>query len=130
MRVRTFKPQFAPLVESGVKRQTIRPTPKRIPKVGDHESWREWTGKPYRSPQRELARVELTGVESFKLEETPYEILVSLPDRPLKGGLIPIDEWNSFAKADGFNSMSDMVFWFESTHGLPFTGILILAKDL
>ena len=43
MRVRMFKPQFAPLVKAGTKRQTIRPVPKRLPQPGDLESWREWT---------------------------------------------------------------------------------------
>lgn len=47
--VRMFKPQFAPLVESGKKLQTVRPTPKRMPKPGDKISLREWTGLPYRS---------------------------------------------------------------------------------
>ena len=43
MRVRMFKPQFAPLVKAGTKRQTIRPVPKRLPQPGYLESWREWT---------------------------------------------------------------------------------------
>ncbi len=125
-----FKPQFAPMVKSGAKRQTIRPVPKRMPKVGDHESWREWTGKPYRSGQRELAKIELISVERIQFDETPRELLVSLPDRPLKGALMPIDEWNDFAKADGFGSMFEMAQWFECEHGLPFNGILIKAKNL
>ena len=129
MRVRTFKPQFAPLVKSGVKRQTIRPIPKRMPKVGDKESWRQWSGLPYRSPQIELARVEIVGVERIKFEETGREFLVSLPDRPPREALMPIDEWTDFAKADGFKGMRDMAIWFEQNHGLPFEGIVIRAKD-
>jgi hypothetical protein len=126
-----FKPQFAPLVAAGTKRQTIRPVPKRpqdIPKVGDVESWREWLGKPYRSKQRELAVIEIVLVERLELEETPHEILISLPDRPLRGALLPIEQWNSFAQADGFGSMKELIFWFEKEHGLPFEGIVIGAK--
>jgi len=41
MIVRLFKPQFAPKVASGEKRQTVRPTPKRIPYLGDRISLRE-----------------------------------------------------------------------------------------
>ena len=44
MIVKLFKPQFSPLVESGLKLQTVRPTPKRMPKPGDRISLREWTG--------------------------------------------------------------------------------------
>ena len=84
MRVRTFKPQFAPLVKAGTKRQTIRPMPKRerdIPKEGDLESWREWTGKPYRSKQRELCQVRLILVCVVNLYETSqptFQILDSV----------------------------------------------------
>src|SRR5262245_11304591 len=37
--VRMFKPQFAPMVESGQKCQTVRPTPKRIPHPGDRSAY-------------------------------------------------------------------------------------------
>lgn len=125
-----FKPQFEPLVESGAKRQTIRPTPKRMPKAGDMESWRAWSGKPYRSKTRELAQVKIVSVERFILEETEKEILASLLDRPLKGGLLKLEEWNAIGIADGFKSFSELVFWFEKEHGLPFEGILIKTETL
>jgi hypothetical protein len=32
---------------------------------------------------------------------------------------------NEFAIADGFNNWQELVEFFESTHGLPFTGVLI-----
>jgi hypothetical protein len=122
-----FKPQFAPLVKSGVKRQTIRPFPKRMPKVGDKESWRQWSGLPYRSPQVELARVELTRIKTISLV------------RPAQNGSIPIAYYEhqslsdaellELCKRDGFSSTEEMFVWFEKTHGLPFTGILIQAKD-
>lgn len=49
-----FKARFTELVASGAKRQTIRPTPKRMPKPGDWISLRCWTGRPYWSKQRVL----------------------------------------------------------------------------
>ena len=131
MRVRMFMPQFASLVKSGAKRQTIRPTPKRkcdMPKAGDLESWRAWSDKPYRSKQVELTQVEIVSVERIRFEQSTNEFLVSLLDRPLRGALMPIEDWSAFAKADGFESMFDMSVWFERTHGLPFEGILIKAK--
>ena len=123
-----FKPQFAGLVKSGAKRQTIRPTPKRMPKVGDRESWRQWSGLPYRSPQIELAQVEIVSVERIRMEETGHEFLLSLLDRPLRGALLPIDHWNDFAVEDGFKSMLEMLNWFSDTHGFPFEGLIIKAK--
>lgn len=123
MRVRLFKPQFAPLVLNGTKRQTIRPTPKRLPKVGDCESWREWTGKPYRSKQRKLATVRITAVEPI----TITVMGISVGQNP-ENVLTMAQEWE-IAKADGFNTLKDFVEWFNFTHGLPFTGILIKAID-
>ena len=130
MRVRMFKPQFAPLVKSGAKRQTIRPTPKRMPKVGDMESWREWTSKPYRSPQVELAQVEITNVETITIDETADSFYLNLPHRPLRGAFMNSSEWKAFAKADGFECILELIQWFKKTHDLPFSGIVIQAKDL
>lgn len=116
-----FKCQFAAKVKSGEKRQTVRPIPKRIPVIGQHESWREWTGLPYRSKQRELAQVEITGVREITITQRQIVIVTrSLSDQ---------EEW-AFAKADGFNTPKDLYEWFNFTHRLPFTGILILAQDL
>jgi hypothetical protein len=117
-----FKPMFAPLVRSGAKRQTIRPVPKRMPKVGDHESWREWSGKAYRSKQNELAQVEVTSVEPIAIGEAGT---MKIDGRPVER----VAQWE-LAKADGFNTPKDMAEWFAVQHGLPFAGILIRAKDL
>lgn len=115
--VRMFKPQFAPLVEAGMKLQTVRPRPKRMPKPGDKISLREWTGKPYRSKQRVLKESTITKVESVKftrLHRVQFE----------DGILSCEDEW-AFAKADGFESPAAMFAWFEANHGLPFEGVVI-----
>ena len=124
MRVRMFKPQFAPLVLNGSKRQTIRPMPVSLPKVGSIESWRQWSGLPYRSKQRELAKVRITAVEKIMITEEGICVGNELP-RVLK----MTEEWE-MAKADGFNTLKDFVEWFNFTHGLPFTGILIKAEDI
>lgn len=120
MRVRMFKPQFAPLVEAGNKRQTIRPWPKRMPKTGDVESWREWTGKPYRSKQRELAQVKLMEVSPITLTR----------DGCMVGGiaLSALGE-AKLAADDGFKSFRQMQDWFDLTHGLPFNGVLVAGED-
>ena len=118
--VRMFKPQFATLVEAGTKRQTIRPVPKRTPKAGDIESWREWTGAPYRSKTRELAVVKLVSV---------YPVTVGWETMDIDGRTLTLGEEKALAERDGFKSPTEMRHWFKMIHGLPFTGILIRAED-
>lgn len=114
MIVKMFKPAFSDAVRSGAKKQTVRPIPKRMPKVGTPISLREWTGAPYRSPQRGLRESTITAVHMIEIR--PGSINVDL--KP-----VARDE---FAKADGFEDFSRMRDWFTETHGaLPFTGILI-----
>ena len=118
--VRVFKPQFASLVESGVKCQTVRPTPKRLPKPGDRISLRMWTGKPYRSKQRVLREAEISAVEKITLCDTGRELLVGIGNKSLTP-----EELNAFAAADGFKNGLELFSWFEATHGLPFEGVVI-----
>lgn len=127
-----FKPQFAPLVKAGTKRQTIRPMPKRMPKAGDVESWRQWSALPYRSPQIELAQVKLTEVQSIVIHRDGIETCPGTLRVTFFG------EWSAarrdFLKAtallDGFEGWEQMRDWFKKEHGLPFEGILIRAEDL
>ncbi len=112
-----FKPRFASLVEARIKRQTVRPTPKRMPKAGDSQSNREWTGKPYRSKQRVLCEAIVISCEQVTVD---YVSLI-LPTGPITER----PQLDAFAKADGFQDWSDLVAWFAQEHGLPFSGILI-----
>lgn len=114
--VRTFQPRFARLVEKGLKRQTIRKTPKRMPKVGDTFDAREWAGSPYRSKQRKIQ-------ESPIREVSVVEILTK--SIKLNGRLIPVSEHHFFANDDGFSSIYEMRDWFRENHTLPFKGVLI-----
>ena len=115
--VRMFKPQFAPLVESGEKRQTVRPIPKRIPIEGQPISLRAWTGLPYRSKQRVLREATIKEVRTVLIETD----CVTLYDR--EAGYAP--ERGAFAVADGFSCWEEMRQWFEREHSLPFLGVLI-----
>jgi hypothetical protein len=119
--VRMFKPQFAPLVESGVKCQTVRPKPKRMPKAGDRISLRMWTGKPYRSKQRVLRESEIVQVQSIWFNG----VTILLDDPKGEKGLLPRAVEEAFARADGFENLKAMSDWFEANHGLPFEGIVI-----
>lgn len=117
--VRMFKPQFAPLVERGDKRQTVRPTPKRLPHHGDAISLREWTGKPYRSKQRILRTATVTGTQ--RVEIWPFSKLIAI-----NGQLLDHDEAYNFARADGFIDQWEMFDWFAAEHGADkFEGIVI-----
>ena len=119
--VRMFKPQFAALVESGEKCQTVRPTPKRMPKKGDRISLRAWTGKPYRSKQRILREATIEWVGRIMLFTEHGE------DRIMLDGLrCTAAAAERFARADGFPNSDKMFEWFtENCGALPFRGIFI-----
>ena len=123
--VRMFKPQFAPMVRAGTKLQTVRPMPKRMPKVGDHQSNREWTGKPYRSPQRVLCESMITDVQTIQITETT---LTTNGNRWSPAGVSLGME--TFAEQDGFENWASLAAWFKTTHGLPFDGIVIHWEPL
>ena len=118
MIVRMVKPQFRNLVISGQKCQTVRPWPKRMPKVGDNISLREWTGKPYRSKQRVLKEAVVT-------EVLPVTINSSIS---VDGQILDCHSATKFSRADGFDSPSDMIDWFREVHGPDFVGICIYWK--
>ena len=111
--VRLFKPQFSHVVETGKKFQTVRPTPKRMPKPGDRISLRCWTDKPYRSKQRVLREAIITRVDLCEITESNVFVSRTLRDR------------ETFALKDGFASWAELREWFRATHGLPFVGVLM-----
>jgi hypothetical protein len=122
--VRMFKPQFAAVVKSGLKRQTVRPVPKRMPAPGDRISLRMWSDKPYRSPQIILREAVIT--EVVKIQIQPGRIRLAgfsdITKHPRRSsGDQTLD---SFAMADGFESWAAMRDWFQAQHGLPFDGVL------
>ncbi len=118
--VRMFKPRFAALVASGKKRQTIRPLPKRMPKVGDILDAREWSGKAYRSPQRKLGEYTISAIHAVTIRPWNFEIAGLSLTHPRNTSLL-----DRAARADGFADFGEMFEWFEREHGLPFSGILI-----
>ena len=119
MIVKLFKPQFAGIVERGEKLQTIRPTPKRLPKIGDEVSLRTWTGKPYRSKQRILGTGIIDGIHTVRIDSD----LLVFDGRKIGSGMR-----EKFAEADGFSGWPTMEEWFRAEHGLPFQGIAIFWK--
>lgn len=127
--VRLFQPRFAPAVESGAKLHTIRPLPKRLPRSGDTISLRAWKGKSYRSKQRILREATVTSVEGIIIHADGVEFSPGTPRCYWLGegraGTRDIFAWN-----DGFRDWLDMKTWFQATHRLPFTGIIIYWSPL
>ena len=113
-----YRPQFAPLVESGDKRQTIRAFRKRLIKPGDRLY--HYTG--LRTKQcRKLLESDCATTDRIKIYKNGnVHINATLLYESVKECL---------AFDDGFrregHEWEDMLAFFERTHGLPFTGQLI-----
>ena len=109
----SFKSQFAGLVQTGKKTQSIRAPRKRPFKVGDTL----YLFTAMRTKQcRQIGEGEVTEIKQVRI----------------KGGFIWVDERGltfaeatAFAIADGFPGVSSLIHWFREQHGLPFTGALI-----
>lgn len=111
-----FQPQFEPLIVSGRKPHTIRPKRKIPLKVGQPLSLRVWTGKPYRSPQREFHTANVQKV---------HPVTIDREDIIVAGEAMSPEAQDAFAWHDGFENAAALRDWFLKTHGLPFTGELI-----
>jgi hypothetical protein len=123
MKVMMFQGRFEALIAEGRKLQTIRPFRRNPLKVGEELSLRVWTGKPYRSPQREIAQVVVARVRIVQIEAD--RVSVWIPE-----GWRPIPFPREFAKSDGFGSWEELAAWFAEAHGLPFEGTLIEWRAL
>ena len=113
-----YKKQFAPLVESGEKRQTIRAWRKRPFVKGDRLY--HYQGLRTRSCRKLL--------ENTCAGESPIYIN-ELEDVAVGGrGLLCAAEKAELARADGFRGQDPwaaMFEFFKSEHGLPFSGQLV-----
>lgn len=112
-----FKSQFAPLIETGHKTQTIRSIGKRRPPVPGEEL-QLYTGQRTKYCRKLLSPDPLC--LSVTLILIHYELGIKLDDRWLTR-----DECEALAVADGFDSYSAFFRFFKDTHGLPFKGVLI-----
>lgn len=109
------------MVTEGTKPHTIRPKRKRPIKVGDKLSLRKWSGSAYRSKQivlRESSCVRVSDFMIFKPRNASPSILIDGLAQNARAAEV-------LAFNDGFSSSTEMLAWFEQTHGLPFRGDLI-----
>ena len=110
-----FKTQFAPLVESGKKKQTIRQVRKHPIKVGD--TLYLYTGM--RTKQcRKLREVICTKISEIT-------ILASTLDAYMNGKYLRYSGFNALARKDGFYGATYFHAFFRKQYGLPFEGVLI-----
>jgi hypothetical protein len=113
-----YRKEFAPLVESGEKRQTIRALRKRPIIKGDRLF--HYTGLRTKAC-RKLLESDCTAADAITIDETGnVRINATLLYESVK---------ESLAFDDGFrrpgHEWEDMLAFFEQKHGLPFTGQLI-----
>lgn len=116
-----FKARFAPLVEAGIKLQTIRARRNdgRDPRIGD---------KFYLYTGMRTARCRKLG-EAICTER--YPIIIELDGLHsafvvvrLDGELIQGNALADLARRDGFSDTCELIEWFDNEHGLPFEGYL------
>ncbi len=109
-----FKKQFAPAVESGKKRQTIRAKRKdgRNPHVGD---------KLYLFVGLRTKGCRRLG-EAICL--IVHQITIDQEGINIDGRWLNPWEKLQVANADGFKTFHDMKCFFNKEHGLPFEGLL------
>lgn len=112
-----FQKRFAPRVEDGTKRQTIRARRKdgRDPKPGDPLYL--YTGMRTKGC-RKLGVATCTSVDRIGIDGF---LSVWIGAEPVLG---PLGR-RSLAVADGFAGWRGMYDWFQTTHGIPFEGLLI-----
>jgi hypothetical protein len=84
---------------------------------------REWTGRPYNSEQRELARCEKIGLQHITMT---YGTDDPVPQAWVDGKKVPVEQ---IAKNDGL-SVADFVEWFfGSSKSNVFEGVVIHFTD-
>lgn len=114
-----YKKEFAALVESGKKRQTIRALRKdgRDPKPGD--TLHHYTGMRTRACRKLL--------ESSCRSVHPVTIfgVADLTEITVDGILLSGAEVRRLAIADGFDTAHAFLQFFRDNHGLPFHGRMI-----
>lgn len=111
-----FKKQFVPLIEAGLKRQTIRAPRKRHTRPG--EAIQLYSGMRTRSC-RKLVNPDpiCISVEPLLMND---ELGINLDNRWLSR-----NDLETLAVADGFSDWEACLGFFEAVHGFPFQGVLI-----
>jgi hypothetical protein len=116
-----FQSRFAPLVESGQKRQTIRQTAKG--------AMRGATAFLYTGQRtahcRKLGEGTITDVLPIEIgRHACSEPYANITERDGKQTHLAHEHLDALARDDGFVNGEEMADWFDAWYGLPFTGFL------
>jgi hypothetical protein len=131
-----FKEQFAFMVASGQKRQTIRASRKRHVMPG--EAIQLYTGMRTKACRKLVdpdpictsviaIRIDVNGLCTLFIDPNSddngryhahYEALFCAPDQAGMG-------CDQIARDDGFSDFTEMKAFFQEAYGLPFLGVLI-----
>ena len=116
-----FKQQFAPLVESGQKRQTIRQTAKNATRGAKAYLY---TGQRT-AHCRKIGEGKITDVLPIEIGRNacsePYAVVTECNGRSTR---LVHNDLDSLAKDDGFANGEEMAEWFNNQYGLPFKGYI------
>ena len=118
----SFSSQFADLVESGEKRQTIRRRRKRQTKVGDMLYL--YAGMRTKSC-RKLGEAVCTAVTPIRIVEGAVIFWLWPGEERHTLTVFGKGALQALAERDGFKTASEFFTWFDEQYGLPFTGELI-----
>jgi hypothetical protein len=116
-----FKPQFAALVESGQKRQTIRRTAKgAAPGATAYLYTGQRTANCRKLGEGRICEVAPIEIGRHACTE-PYAVITGRDGKPVH---LAHEHLDSLARADGFSTGEEMASWFADQYGLPFRGYL------
>lgn len=110
-----FQSRFAYLVESGLKRSTIRARRADGRDAKPGQTLYLFTGQRTGHCRR-LKETRCESVRPIRITRAGFFVA---------GKRLSIRDASDLAKGDGFSGPGDMLIWFWQNHGLPFSGILI-----
>lgn len=112
-----FQKRFAPRVEDGSKRQTIRGLRRDGKNAKKGDPLYLYTGMRTKGC-RKLR-------DAICKDAIPIIIGMGVDEREIATDhVLSWQEKETLAEADGFENATEMFEWFRRTHGLPFTGYL------
>lgn len=117
-----YQERFVFLVESGLKKQTIRPKRKIPIKPGD--PLYHYTGMRTKKC-RKLGESECKITTPICIEEWGFKLITRIVTEEHWKYSIDSSDLGWFARRDGFKDWSEMRDWFKDRYGLPFEGVLI-----
>jgi len=119
-----FMPQFAPLIESGEKTQTIRKVRKKLQKIKVGDTLYLYTGQRTKAC-RMIRTTRCVCATPIEISRSALSAFVVLGNDQLS-----LQERLRLAQADGFDTAAEFVGFFEENYGLPFHGVLIKWGDV